>query len=64
MTFLGKRGDTVCTLTIAELYELYVERARYIRPNSDLDASAQAFCCEVEKKMGIYPNVDQLRRKS
>jgi hypothetical protein len=59
-TFLGRRGETACSLKIADLYRLYVDRAQYIRPDSDIDASAQAFCREIEKAMGIYPNVPDL----
>lgn len=61
--FTGERGETVCSLKIADLYRLYVDRAQYIRPDSDLDASAQAFCCEIEKAMGIYPNVPGLEER-
>jgi hypothetical protein len=60
-TFLGARGETTCTLTIGQLYQAFLDRAQYIRPDTDLDASAQAFCCEIEKAMGIYPNVPLVR---
>lgn len=56
----GKRGSTKITLTFAELYEILVERVEYISLDSDPDAVVQNMCCEIEKKMGIYPNVEKL----
>jgi hypothetical protein len=54
------RGNTVITITFAEMYKLVRERLNYYTDDSDPDAFCQNLCCEIEKKMGIYPNVGNL----
>jgi hypothetical protein len=51
------RGSTVLTLRMHELYEIIHERLEYVDGDFDPDAVCQNICCEIEKKMGIYPNI-------
>lgn len=56
------RGDTIATLSLSTLYKLVHDRVRYASlnyPSVDADAVTQNFCVEVEKAMGIFPNVPE-----
>lgn len=61
-------------LTMAALYKIFHDRLEYCRVNvidgltqrtlpleklTDIDVLCQNACCEVEKALGIYPNVEQ-----
>ncbi len=63
-TIAGVRGDQeVSGVTMRDLYKIVRDRIEYNcmgEQSIDPDAVAQNFCCEVEKKMGIYPNVPGL----
>ena len=58
------RGDQIVSgVTMRQLYVIMRDRVIYAldAPGSvDPDAVAQNFCCEVEKAMGIFPNVPGL----
>lgn len=58
-TFLGERGQTeIKGITYQQLYEMLVERVLYYRHGqTDPEAFAQNVCVQVEKLMGIFPNV-------
>lgn len=62
-TFQGTRGQTeIKGVTFAEVYDIVLRKLEYFHPErSDPDAFCQDMCCEIEKKMGIYPNVPELR---
>jgi hypothetical protein len=62
-TYMGKRGDTeINGVTFHQIYDLMVNRVVYYRHGStDPEAFAQNICCQIEKLMGIYPNVDGMR---
>lgn len=51
------RAQTRVNITFEELYDIVLEKLNYYTPNSDPDAFCQDMCCQIEKKMGIYPNV-------
>ena len=61
-TFLGTRGETeIKGISFKDMYELVLARIEYFHPDKcDPDAFCQNICCEIEKKMGIYPNVPKL----
>lgn len=63
-TFLGTRGETeIKGVTVKDVYKLVLARLEYFHPDKcDPDAFCQNICCEIEKKMGIYPNVPRLMR--
>jgi hypothetical protein len=66
MMFIGKntRAQTeVKGITYEQLYKCFCMRLEYLAENYDPDAVAQNFCCEIEKLMGIYPNVPGLERR-
>jgi hypothetical protein len=57
----GRRGGTlVASITYAELYNIIRECLEHADGHFDFDPDAvcQNICCEVEEKMGIFPNVD------
>lgn len=57
----GKRGQTKVTLSMAEVYDIVRDRIEYMCVNQksiDPDAVCQNVCVEIEKKMGIFPNID------
>jgi hypothetical protein len=59
-TFVGGTNRALTEvkgITFEQLYGLVKDRLEWVTPNSDHDAVCQALCCEVEKAMGIYPNV-------
>jgi hypothetical protein len=59
-TFIGDTNRALTEvkgITFQDLYKIALDRITLVRPNSDPDAVCQALCCEVEKAMGIYPNV-------
>jgi hypothetical protein len=56
-TFLGTRGETQVNLTFRDLYLIVRERLEYVDGSFDPDAVCQNVCVEIEKKMGIYPNL-------
>lgn len=57
----SKRAQTKVNITFAELYKIVNTKLNYFHPDkSDPDAFCQDMCCLIEKKMGIYPNVDAL----
>jgi hypothetical protein len=64
-TFLGERGQTqIHGITYADLYRIILARLEfYDSDTSDPEAFCQKVCCEVEKAMGIYPNVPKIRRR-
>lgn len=51
------RGAAVLTIKMHEIYTIIRERLNYVDGNFDPDAVCQNICCEIEKKMGIFPNV-------
>ncbi len=58
----GVRGGMLISgLTYADVYAIIRKRLEYVPGNFDPDAVCQAICCELEKAMGIYPNVPGLR---
>ena len=57
------RGETICTLTMAKLYEIIRKHLDYYHPDRcDPDAFTQnVVWVEVEKAMGIHPNIGEAR---
>jgi hypothetical protein len=53
----GFRGSKEVNIKMHELYKIVRDRLEYLQDNFDPDAVCQNVCCEVEKKMGIYPNL-------
>lgn len=56
----GARGSHGVDLTMAQVYDIIRERLNYLQENFDPDAFCQNVCCEIEKAMGIFPNIDRL----
>jgi hypothetical protein len=59
-TFVGgtDRARTKITITFEQLYGILLKRVDHFDHNrDDPDAFCQQVCCEVEKAMGIYPNI-------
>jgi hypothetical protein len=59
----GRRGKTVVSLPMWKLYQIVRDRIEYMCVNKgsiDPDAVCQNVGVEVEKAMGIYPNVEKL----
>jgi hypothetical protein len=61
-TEISARGrQEISKITMSELYQIIGERLQYYSSGySDPDAFCQNVCCEVEKAMGIYPNVPKI----
>lgn len=66
----SKQAGGYAILTMGDVYKIVHDRLEYARyspmPNHapkpisdllDIDALCQNVCCEIEKKLGIYPNV-------
>jgi hypothetical protein len=55
------RSQTIATISFADLYKIVRNKLDYYHQDrSDPDAFCQDMCCQIEKAMGIYPNVPQL----
>lgn len=55
----GARGSTKVDLTFAELYDIMRSRLEYLPGQFDPDAVCQNISVEIEKKMGIFPNIKE-----
>lgn len=52
------RAQTMVSISFADLYKIVCGKLEYFDPaTSDPDAFCQDMCCQIEKKMGIYPNI-------
>ncbi len=58
---LSPRAQTKINITFEDIYKIVRERLEYYTVESDPDAFCQNMCCEIEKKMGIYPNLPELK---
>lgn len=53
-----KRRKQVVSLPMDVLLAIVRERLAYLQHGSDLDAVAQFVACEIERAMGVFPNLD------
>lgn len=52
------RAQTTVSVSFAELYKIVRNKLDYFHPDkSDPDAFCQDMCVQIEKKMGIFPNI-------
>jgi len=54
------RAQTRVNVSFEELYKIVRRKLEYYSHTSDPDAFCQDMCCQIERKMGIYPNVPGL----
>jgi hypothetical protein len=55
-----RREQEVTGVTMRQLYELVRGKLEsYDSATSDPDAFCQDMCCEIEKLMGIFPNIEE-----
>lgn len=59
-TFLGVRGLTMVSLSVRDLYKIARACIERMGDRPDIDAVCQNICVDIEKKMGIFPNVPKL----
>jgi hypothetical protein len=45
-------------LEFIHLYNLVLEKLQYIEGDFDPDSFCQDMCCQIEKHMGIFPNLE------
>lgn len=53
-----KRRKQIVSLPMDVLLAIVRERLGYLTPSSDLDAVAQNTACEIERAMGVFPNLE------
>lgn len=58
----GNRGQQVVSIPMHKLYGIIHDRLEFASklPNIDVDAICQNACVEVEKAMGIFPNIGEV----
>lgn len=57
------RAQTKVDITFQKLYAIVWRKVIYFDRNTcDPDAFCQGMCVEIEKEMGIYPNVEGLKK--
>ena len=53
----GRGGTEIKGITFAQLYRIVMARLDHLQDDFDPDATCQQVCVEVEKAMGIFPNI-------
>jgi hypothetical protein len=61
-TVYGIRGETLIeNVSYRDLYKIVLDKLEYYHPDRcDPEAFCQDLCCRIEKKQGIFPNVQDM----